>query len=77
MNYINKHASKFLSKDEIPPPSFTFTGACMLVDISGFSKFSASMCSNGITGLDELRKATSGLLGQFVKEVYEHEGDGK
>jgi hypothetical protein len=49
----------------------------MLVDISNFSKYSASMCSQGMKGLDELRKATSGLLGLFVKSVYEHDGDGK
>lgn len=59
------------------PLDYSFVGACMLVDISGFSKFSASMCSKGVEGLDELRKVTSGLLGQFVKAVYEHEGDGK
>jgi hypothetical protein len=28
----------------------TFKGACMLADISGFSKFSGAMCSKGVTG---------------------------
>ena len=77
LDYVSNNASSFFGNSDNPPPSFTFVGACMLVDISGFSKFSASMCSKGISGLDELRKATSGLLGQFVKEVYEHDGDGK
>jgi hypothetical protein len=63
--------------NEIVPFCYTFVGSCMLVDISGFSKFSAAMCSKGVKGLDDLRNVTNGLLGQFVKSVYEHEGDGK
>jgi hypothetical protein len=62
---------------EIEPTTFPIKGACMLIDISGFSKFSASMCSKGAEGLDELRKTTSGMLGKLVKSVYEHEGDGR
>lgn len=61
----------------LEPPRFPISGACMLIDISGFSKFSASMCLRGAEGLDELRKTTSGMLGKIVKAVYEHEGDGK
>lgn len=57
--------------------SFSFKGACMLADISGFSKFSGAMCSKGVSGLDDLREATNGFLGHFVKTVYEHHGDGK
>ena len=63
------------SLDEVP--CLSFSGACMLVDISGFSKFSGAMCSKGVTGLDELRKATNGFLGHFVKTVYEYNGDGE
>lgn len=59
------------------PPTFQINGACMLIDISGFSKFSAAMCLRGAEGLDELRKTTGGMLGRLVKVVYEHEGDGK
>ncbi|RYH15624.1 hypothetical protein EON65_31475 [archaeon] len=59
------------------PTSFSFTGACMLVDISGFSKFSGEMCKQGVTGLDGLREITNGFLGHFVKKVYEFDGDGK
>ena len=57
--------------------SFTFTGACMLADISGFSKFSGEKCSKGVSGLDELREATNGFLGHIVQTVYEFNGDGK
>jgi len=60
-----------------PVRCFTFTGACMLADISGFSKFSAAMCLKGVSGLDDLREATNGFLGHIVKIVYEHHGDGK
>lgn len=55
--------------------SFSFTGACMLVDISGFSKFSGSMCLQGVSGLDGLREITNGFLGHFVRKVYEFDGD--
>lgn len=54
----------------------TFVGACMLADISGFSKFSGAMCSKGVSGLDDLREATNGFLGHVVKIVYEFDGDG-
>lgn len=56
--------------------SFTVRGACMLADISGFSKFSGAMCLKGVSGLDDLREATNGFLGQLVKTVYEYQGDG-
>jgi hypothetical protein len=58
------------------PKSFSFDGACMLADISGFSKFSGAMCAKGVGGLDGLREATNGFLAHFVKVVYEHHGDG-
>jgi hypothetical protein len=73
---LEKNPSILLSS-EILPMSYSFVGCCMIVDISGFSKFSAAKCSKGVKGLDELRNITNGLLGQFVKSVYEHEGDGK
>ena len=57
--------------------SFSFHGACMLADISGFTKFSSSMCRKGVRGLDNLREVTNGFLGYFVRIVYEHRGDGK
>jgi hypothetical protein len=72
----------YLRKQPILPGStqprrICFTGACMLADISGFSKFSGAMCSKGVSGLDDLREATNGFLGYFVKQVYEYEGDGR
>jgi hypothetical protein len=73
---LEKNPQILLNAD-ILPFSYSFVGCCMLVDISGFSKFSAAKCSKGVKGLDELRTITNGLLGQFVKSVYEHEGDGK
>lgn len=70
----NRHLS-------VPPMhkvrSFSFRGACVLADISGFSKFSGRMCLQGVSGLDELREATNGFLGHFVKLVYEFGGDGE
>lgn len=89
IEYLEKYPRLFASTSTTTNPtnlkpslpsvntSHTFFGACMLIDISGFSKFSAAMCSQGIRGLDELRKVTNGLLGKFVKAVYEHDGDGK
>lgn len=73
---------KYLRKQPITnvstgPRRLTFRGACMLADISGFSKFSGAMCSKGVSGLDDLREATNGFLGYFVKQVYEYQGDGK
>lgn len=59
------------------PFSHSINGACMLADISGFSAYSGLMCSRGVTGLDELRSVTNGLLGHFVHTVYEFGGDGK
>eukprot|EP01035_Chromulina_nebulosa_P027575 gene27575-36284_t len=55
--------------------SFSFHGACMLADISGFTKFSSLMCRKGVRGLDNLRDVTNGFLGYFVRIVYEHRGD--
>jgi hypothetical protein len=63
--------------EELGVGSIAITGACMLVDISGFSKFSGELCSKGLTGLDDLHKATNGFLGRFVDAVYQYKGDGK
>jgi hypothetical protein len=78
LDCIRADPNRFFESDlNQRPTDYSFVGACMLVDISGFSKFSASMCSQGVDGLDELRKVTNGLLGHFVKAVYEHDGDGE
>lgn len=76
VEYLKQKPTALLS-NSLTPPSFQIHGACMLIDISGFSKFSAAMCMKGAEGLDELRKTTSGMLGRLVKVVYEYEGDGK
>eukprot|EP00598_Pedospumella_elongata_P013352 CAMPEP_0185010280 /NCGR_PEP_ID=MMETSP1098-20130426/94423_1 /TAXON_ID=89044 /ORGANISM="Spumella elongata, Strain CCAP 955/1" /LENGTH=2012 /DNA_ID=CAMNT_0027539123 /DNA_START=54 /DNA_END=6092 /DNA_ORIENTATION=- len=72
VNYLKKQPITSSTKE---PRRLTFKGACMLADISGFSKFSGAMCSKGVSGLDDLREATNGFLGYFVKQVYEYEGD--
>lgn len=54
-----------------------FWGACVLADMSGFSKLSGALCSQGVGGLDELRATTSGFLGDLVATVYKYGGDGK
>jgi hypothetical protein len=74
VNYLKKQP---ILNNTTEPRRLTFKGACMLADISGFSKFSGAMCSKGVSGLDDLREATNGFLGYFVKQVYEYEGDGE
>jgi hypothetical protein len=74
IDYFRKHPDKLKSSESY---CITFNGACMLADISGFSKFSGAMCSKGVSGLDDLREATNGFLGHFVKTVYEYDGDGE
>ena len=57
--------------------SLQFEGACMLADISGFTKLSGACCEEGTSGLDRLHDACSGYLGKFVQTVYTYQGDGK
>ena len=59
------------------PLRHQFNGTCMLVDISGFTKLSAALCTQGSTGLDSLHLAVNGYLGKCVEIVYAHGGDGK
>ena len=51
-------------------------GACVLADISGFTKMSARHCQDGSRGLDKLHQATNGFLGALVRTVYSYGGDG-
>lgn len=53
-----------------------FRGAALLVDISGFSTYSATMCSKGVKGLDDLHHITNVFLGDLVSLVYQYGGDG-
>ena len=59
------------------PTSVTFFAACVLVDISGFTKLSSGFCQNGSQGLDDLHNTTSSFLGIFSDTIYEYGGDGK
>ena len=55
----------------------SFYGACILADISGFTKLSSKLCDRGLDGLDDLHNAASGFLGKYVQIVYSYRGDGK
>ena len=46
--YSHLCSNKFNKLEDIPCKSIV--GACMLADISGFSKFSAEMCKKGLAG---------------------------
>lgn len=50
--------------------------ACILADISGFTKLSCSFCNNGSVGLDMLHATVNGFLSKFVQIVYSYGGDG-
>lgn len=58
------------------PQSISFRGACLLADISGFTKLSGKFSSRGSAGLEELHATASDYLGKFAKIVYAHGGDG-
>jgi hypothetical protein len=55
----------------------TVMGCILLVDISGFTKLSSALCTQGSTGIDMLRKITENSFAQFVECVYLHGGDGR
>jgi class 3 adenylate cyclase len=50
-------------------------GACLLADISGFTKLSGHLCSTGVRGLDDLRQVTSTFLSRFISLIYSFGGD--
>ena len=64
------------TKSGISTKSIPFIGACMLADISGFTKLSGVCCEEGSSGLDRLHDACSSYLGKFVQTVYSYNGDG-
>jgi hypothetical protein len=76
-NLLLSHLSTRPPEDIMQVSCTSFEGACMLADISGFSKFSGAMCSLGLAGLDDLHTATNEFLGHFVDIVYQYRGDGK
>ena len=49
----------------------------MLADISGFTRLSSDLCSEGLSGIDKLRRITDQSFNRFVDIVYCHGGDGK
>ena len=53
------------------------SGALMIADISGFTKFSSQMCALGAVGLDSLYNVTNDFMGLFVSVIYDHDGDGQ
>lgn len=55
--------------------SLQFQGACLLADISGFTKLSAKFCEKGLGGLDDLHDAANVFLGKYVQIVYAYGGD--
>lgn len=59
------------------PTATQFYGACLLIDISGFTNLSNMFCERGSAGLDELHMATNDFLGYFADSIYQFGGDGK
>ena len=75
---INHLSDTIPIADELSPSrSWTKPGACMLVDISGFTRLSGELCSFGVAGLDELRQVTSSYLSKLLHLVYSNGGDGE
>jgi len=48
---------------------------CLLVDISGFTKLSASYCEKGKVGIDGLQLVTNGYMEKLVQCIYAYDGD--
>lgn len=63
--------------DVSPSRSWYQDGACMLVDISGFTRLSGELCAEGDRGLDKLRQITSVYLSTLLHIVYSNGGDGE
>lgn len=63
--------------DDPTVKSVNFTGACLIADISGFTKMSSAFCAKGPQGLDDLHRTTNGFLGYISGVVYRFRGDGK
>lgn len=57
------------------PSIFSFECACMIVDISGFTRLSGQFCAMGKAGIDKLQQATNGYLGDLVDIIYQYGGD--
>ncbi len=62
---------------KVESEGFSRHDCLLLVDISGFTKLSSTLCTQGPSGIDRLRKITDHSLAQFVECVYLSGGDGK
>jgi class 3 adenylate cyclase len=72
-NYIN---TRLLNGEEsLKAASFFFQGACLIVDISGFTALSEGFCDAGKLGIDGLQVCTNGYIGDLVAIVQSHGGD--
>eukprot|EP01031_Cornospumella_fuschlensis_P031943 gene31943-38621_t len=72
-----KHlATKIQNQDVVlSPHAEFFFAACLLVDISGFTKLSGYYCAQGSDGIDELQKRINGYLGELAAVIYSLGGD--
>ena len=61
----------------LEPKTRYFTGVCLFVDVSGFTKLSGQLCGMGISGLDSLQINMRDYIGRVIDIVYCFEGDGK
>lgn len=57
------------------PFSSSFTGICLVADISNFTHLSGVFCARGKDGLDDLQRSTSGYMGSLVDTIYSFGGD--
>lgn len=77
-SYCPHTVLRFLENKTLTEPiSLTITGACLLADICGFTKFSGDLCKQGVSGIDILRRTTSTFLTKFIEIIYFYYGDGR
>ena len=73
---LAKHKSENLSNVFAPPVGHQpVIGCIMIVDISGFTKFSSNMCSKGAGGLDQLHSLAESFFQIIINRIYEYDGD--
>ncbi len=73
---LAKHKAENLSNVVAPPVGHqSVTGCIMIVDISGFTKFSSNMCSKGAGGLDQLHTLAESFFQIIINRIYEYDGD--
>eukprot|EP00981_Chlorochromonas_danica_P014457 scaffold8015_cov165-Ochromonas_danica.AAC.15 len=71
------HLSEKVQSQEfaIEPASKMIFGACLLVDISGFTRLSSDFCARGSDGIDDLHKQMNDYLGELAAVIYAYGGD--